>query len=161
MHAGGMVLATRPAACVFCDIVAGQVAASVVYEDDLVLAFMDIAQINPGHALVIPKAHYAALSDLPEVIGAHLFTIAQRLAGVVQRSGVRCEGVNLFLSDGAAAGQEVFHCHLHVLPRFRGDAFRVEPGPSIRPPRGELDAVAQRLSAAYCEAFPADASVVE
>ncbi len=66
---------------------------------------MDIAQINPGHALVIPKAHYAALSDLPEVIGAHLFTIAQRLAGVVQRSGVRCEGVNLFLSDGAAAGR--------------------------------------------------------
>lgn len=151
-----MGLATSQAACVFCAIVAGRAAASVVYEDDLVLAFMDIAQISPGHALVIPKAHYASLSDVPEAAGAHLFTIGRWLAGALRRSGVRCEGVNLFLADGEATGQEVFHCHLHVLPRFRGDAFRVEYGPSTRPPREALDAVARQLSVAYREAFPAD-----
>lgn len=151
----------RHAACVFCDIVAGQVAASAIYEDDLVLAFMDNAPINPGHALVIPKGHHTSLSDLPETLGARLFAVGRRLAGVLRRSGVRCEGITLFLSDGEAAGQEIFHCHLHLLPRFRGDSFRVEHGPAPRPPRGELDAVARRISAAYGAALPADAPPVE
>ncbi len=74
-----------------------------------------------------------------------------------RQSGIRCEGVNLFLSDGEAAGQEVFHCHLHVLPRFQGDSFRVEHGPSVRPSREELEGVAQRLSVAYGETSPGNA----
>ncbi len=161
MSEGGMAMRAGRAACVFCDIVVGQAAASVVYEDHLVLAFMDNFPINPGHTLVIPKAHYASLSEVPETVAAHLFTVSQRLAGVLGGSGVRCEGINLFLSDGEAAGQEVFHCHLHVLPRFGGDSFRVEHGSSMRPPREELDAIARRISAAYGDVSSTYAPPVE
>jgi histidine triad (HIT) family protein len=131
--------------CTFCHIVAGELPASVVYEDELVLALMDINPVNPGHVLVIPRQHYADLADLPEAVGARLFTVAQRVAAALRRTGVRCEGVNLFLADGEVAGQEVFHCHLHVLPRYAGDAFRVHAdwsSPSAHPSREALDAVA-------------------
>ncbi len=154
MSEGSSMPTTSRAVCVFCDIVAGQGAASVVYEDDLVLAFMDNFPINPGHTLVVPKMHYASLSDLPEMVGAHLFTIGQRLAAVLRQSQVRREGVNLFLSDGEAAGQEVFHCHLHILPRFGGDSFHVEHDPSMRLSREEIDAVAQHISGIYSKVFP-------
>ncbi len=149
MSEGSPIAGTSRAMCVFCEMVAGQVAASPVYEDDLVLAFLDNAPINPGHTLVIPKAHHGSLSDLPEATGARIFSVGRHLAGALRRSGIRCEGVNLFLSDGEAAGQEVFHCHLHVLPRFRDDSFRVEHDPSMRPSREELDVVAQRISATF------------
>ena len=109
---------------------------------------MDIAPVNPGHVMVIPRAHVASLEELDEDVGAHLFRIAMRLAAAVRRAGVRCEGVNLFLADGEAAFQEIFHVHLHVLPRWRGDSFRVDADWSARPARDELDAVAARIRAA-------------
>ncbi len=161
MNEGSTIPMTGRAVCVFCEIVVGQAAASLAYEDDLVLAFMDNFPINPGHTLVVPKAHYASLSDLPETTASHLFIIGQRLVGALRQSQIQCEGVNLFLSDGEAAGQEVSHCHLHLLPRFRGDYFRVEHAPSLRPSREELDAVARRISAAYSEAYPTYAPSVD
>src|SRR2546429_665699 len=112
--------------CIFCRIVAGAVPASVVFEDNLALAFMTIGPVNPGHTLVIPKAHLPYLADLPEAVGAHLFTIAQRVAAAIRGSGLRCEGINLFLADGEAAFQEVLHSHLHVFPRYKGDPFRLD-----------------------------------
>ena len=111
--------------CVFCRIVAGAEPASVVYGDANVLAFCDIAPITPGHLLVIPRRHATYLADLDERDGARMFQVAQRLAGALRRSGLRCDGVNLFLADGAAAFQEVFHAHLHVIPRWVGDGFRL------------------------------------
>lgn len=136
--------------CVFCEIVAGREPASVVYRDELCTAFMDIRPVNPGHLLVIPNRHATYLADLPAETGAQLFRVAQRLAAALRRSGLRCEGVNLFLADGEVAGQEVFHVHLHVLPRFRGDGFglRFPPGYGRRPPRPELDETAGRIRAA-------------
>lgn len=111
--------------CVFCRIVAGTAPASVAYADDRVVAFLDIAPITPGHLLVVPRAHAVGLADLDPDTGGHLFQVAQRMAAGLRRSGLRCDGVNLFLADGAAAFQEVFHLHLHVLPRWRGDGFKL------------------------------------
>ncbi len=138
----------KPAAmdCVFCRIVAGNADASVVYEDDRLLAFCDLNPVNPGHLLIIPKIHRAGLVDLDESDGSQMFVIARRLAAAIRRSGLRCEGVNLFLADGLAAGQEVFHVHLHVFPRYRGDRFRLDTGQ--RPAsRGDLDTIAVRVRA--------------
>ena len=135
--------------CVFCEIVAGRVPASVVYEDETALAFMDIQPVNPGHLLIIPRQHASLLADLHEATGAHLFRIAMRMAEALRRSGIRCEGVNLFLADGEAAFQEVFHVHLHVFPRFVGDPFKIEADWSARPARAELDAVAATIRGAY------------
>jgi histidine triad (HIT) family protein len=134
--------------CTFCEIVAGVLPASKVHEDELVLAILDIRPVNPGHMLVLPKQHYPSLADLPEAVGAPLFTVAQRTAAAIRRSGVRCEGIRLTLADGAAAGQDVFHLHLHVIPRFAGDSYRVIVDWSPGPPREELDAVGQRIRAA-------------
>jgi histidine triad (HIT) family protein len=133
--------------CIFCDILAGTQQSSVAYQDDLCTAFMDIQPVNPGHVLVIPNRHAAFLGDLDEETGAHMFRLAQRLAGALRRSGVRCEGVNLFLADGEAAMQEVFHVHLHVFPRYAGDGFGLTFGPEYfyRPERSELDRVARLI----------------
>jgi histidine triad (HIT) family protein len=145
---------SSPAACVFCRIVTGEAEASVVHDDATAIAFMTLGPVNPGHVLVVPKGHYPSLADLPEAVGAHCFTVAQRLAAALRRSGVRCDGINLFLADGAAAFQEVFHFHLHVFPRFTGDRFRITADWSVRPSRAELDAVAAQLRAAYRAADP-------
>jgi histidine triad (HIT) family protein len=109
---------------------------------------MDIQPINPGHLLVVPNQHASSLADLPEEVGAHMFSVAQRLAIALRKSdALRCEGVNLFIADGAAAGQEVFHVHIHVIPRFRGDGFgfRFGPGYGHRPQRSELDSIADQI----------------
>jgi diadenosine tetraphosphate (Ap4A) HIT family hydrolase len=133
--------------CVFCRIVAGTAPGSVVHEDDDLLAFCDLNPVNPGHLLVIPKRHSTGLADLPEPDGARMFTLAHRLAATVRRTTLKCEGVNLFLADGEAAGQEVFHVHLHVIPRFAGDPFRLSPG-QRRASRGRLDDVAAQVRTA-------------
>lgn len=137
------------AGCVFCAIVAGEAPASVVYDDEGILAFMDIGPVTPGHLLVIPKVHVPGLDGLDEALGARMFTIAMRLAAALRGSGLRCEGINLFLADGEAAFQEVFHVHLHVFPRFAGDTFRLAADWSQRPNRATLDAIAARIRAAH------------
>lgn len=133
--------------CIFCDIVAEKAAASVVYRDALCTAFMDIQPVNPGHLLVVPNAHATYLADLPAETGAQMFRVAQRLAHAVRASAVRCEGVNLFVADGEAAGQEVFHVHLHVFPRYARDGFGLTFSPAyfVKPTREALDAVAAQL----------------
>ena len=136
-------------ACIFCGIVGGDLPASAVYEDAVVLAFMDINPVNPGHVLVVPKAHLPNLADMDEATGERLFTIATRMARALRRSDIRCDAVNLFLADGVEAGQEVLHVHLHVIPRFGSDAFKIEADWSAPPPRQELDDRADRLRQAY------------
>ncbi|MGW4403473.1 HIT family protein [Nonomuraea sp. NPDC004702] len=108
-------------ACVFCEIVAGRAVASVVYGDDDVLAILDLRPATPGHVLVIPRAHVAGLAEAGDAVGGPIWRAARRVAAALRASGLRCEGVRLSLADGEAAGQEVFHLHLHVVPRFAGD----------------------------------------
>ena len=136
--------------CVFCGIVAGELEASVVHEDERTLAFMDIQPLTSGHLLVVPRRHASFLAELDPRDGAELFRVAQRAAAALRRSALRCEGVNFFLADGAAAGQEVFHVHLHVFARFPGDGFglRHPPDYAVRP-REELDAAASALQQAW------------
>jgi histidine triad (HIT) family protein len=133
--------------CVFCALLAGQLPSSFVYRDEVCSAFMDIQPVNAGHLLVVPNRHATYLADLEPQIGGQMFQLAQRLAAALRRSDVKCEGVNLFLADGEAAMQEVFHVHLHVIPRYRGDGFGLKFGPNYfhRPPRDELDRVAALL----------------
>ena len=107
--------------CIFCDIISGLAPASFVHQDDLCVAFMDIHPVNPGHVLVVPRSHAALLTELDEASAGHLMQVAQQVDAALRRTGLKCEGVNLFLADGRAAGQDVFHVHLHVFPRFHGD----------------------------------------
>ena len=134
--------------CVFCQIVQGNSPATFVHEDDVVVAFLDINPVTPGHLLVVPRAHLPALSDVDAATGAHMFNVAQRMAAALRTSGVRCDGVNLFYADGEAAFQEVFHAHLHVLPRFEGDGFKLMADWQSSPTRDELDAVGHQIRTA-------------
>ena len=136
--------------CVFCEILAGRLPASAVLRDRGCTAFMDIQPINAGHVLVVPEDHVANLADLPEDTGAHLFRTAQKVAAALYESGLECEGVNLFLADGEAAGQDVFHVHLHVFPRYAGDGFglRLGRGYAEKPDREVLEEAAKRIRTA-------------
>ena len=133
--------------CVFCKLIAGALPVSIVEETQDTLAVMDIQPVTPGHVLVIPKIHAPYLADLDPPLAAKIFATGLRVAAALRASSIRCEGVNLFLADGEAAGQEIFHAHLHIFPRFRDDGFglRFSPGYSVLPPRSELDELAERL----------------
>ncbi|HXR11951.1 MAG TPA: HIT family protein [Gaiellaceae bacterium] len=109
--------------CVFCDIVAGEAPASMVHEDERTVTFLDIRPITPGHLLVVPREHAAYLAELDPEDGAQLFRVGMRAAAALRSSSLRCEGVNFHLADGVVAGAEVFHVHLHVIPRYSGDGF--------------------------------------
>jgi histidine triad (HIT) family protein len=133
--------------CIFCKLLSGELEVSLVYRDHSSSAFMDIQPVNPGHMLVVPNRHARSLADLHEAEGAQMFGVAQRLARALRESGVNCQGVNLFLADGEAAGQEVFHVHLHIFPRYRGDGFGLSFPPNYgqKPTRRELNEIAEQV----------------
>ena len=106
--------------CVFCRIVAGELPASVVHEDESVLAFMDIAQLSAAHVLVIPKGHAETIDQLPLDAAGPLMSGVVRVAAAV-RSAFAPDGISVWQSNGEAAGQEVPHVHFHVLARRAGD----------------------------------------
>ena len=135
-----------PSGCLFCRLAVRDGEVSVVHEDTRTVTIMDIHPIQPGHMLVIPKAHAAHLADLDPEDGAQMFRVGQAAARSVRASSLRCEGVNFLLADGEAAGQEVWHVHLHVVPRFNGDGLEFRfPMDSTTRPRSELDAAAAAL----------------
>ena len=119
----------------------------MVFRDAQCAAFMDIHPINAGHVLVVPIGHAAQLSELDASAAARVMIVAQQVAAALRASPLRCEGVNLMLADGEAAGQEVFHVHMHVLPRYAGDGFGFRRGPNSKnaAPRHELEGVAAQL----------------
>lgn len=134
--------------CIFCSIVAGEAPASIVHESDRVMAFMDINPVTPGHLLVVPKAHAADLGDVEPEDTAEMMVTAQALDTAIRRSSIRSDGVNLFYADGEAAGQEVFHAHLHVFPRFAGDGFGLTIRRDAPPSRSDLDRLADMVNRA-------------
>ena len=136
------------ARCIFCEIVAGRSPASFVHRDAMVSAFLDIRPVTPGHLLVVPNEHVASIRDVPATWASQMFEVARQLAQLLSTAGVvRADGVNLYVADGEAAGQDVFHAHIHVIPRFEGDGFVLDAGAWTRPAptRDELDDVAHRL----------------
>lgn len=138
-----------PQECVFCRIASGELEASLVAEDEHAIAFMDRRPINAGHVLVIPRRHASQLDDMSEEEAAHVFRLVHRVASALPQSGIRCEGYHLSQANGAAAGQEVFHAHFHLVPRFEGDPVRFAVAPN-RPQysREQLDEFAQSITAA-------------
>jgi histidine triad (HIT) family protein len=135
--------------CTFCDLVRGAGEVSACYEDADAVAFMDIQPVNAGHVLVVPREHHESLFDVPRELGVHLFDVTMRVAAAVKRV-TQCEGMNIVVNSGAAAGQDEIHYHVHIIPRRKGDGFDV-PLPfegSEMPDRTLLDATAARISAA-------------
>ena len=114
--------------CIFCEIREGREPGSIVYEDKMVTALMTINPANPGHTLIVPKRHVTSLSDVGAQLGAELFKISVRVAEAIKRSGVRCDGIDLFLSNGEPQ-KEILHLHMHVIPRFEGDGLEIDFGP--------------------------------
>ncbi|HEX9631437.1 MAG TPA: HIT family protein [Gemmatimonadales bacterium] len=135
--------------CVFCRIVTGQEPASRVYEDDLAVAFLDLYPVHAGHTLVVPRRHLSDLRECDGALAAHLFAVSARLAPGVTRA-MGADGFNIWTAAGRAAGQTVFHLHLHVLPRFHRDGFgpRLAMDGAVAAARSELDRVAARILAA-------------
>lgn len=136
-------------ACAFCAILAGRLPASVVHEDDQVVAFMDLRQAVPGHVLVIPRRHVETLFELDEDTAARLMRVAVRIARAADRA-LAPDGLNLWQSNRDAGGQEVPHVHLHVQPRRVDDGLlRIyRQGVPAPADRAMLDALAARLRAA-------------
>jgi len=132
--------------CVFCKIVAGQIPSTRVYEDGSTLVFMDIGEVNPGHVLVTVKPHVENIFSLNDALAAAVFRTAARVARAVQKA-YSPEGVTLYQANGEAAGQTVFHFHLHLVPRYAQDGMRLT-WPAKNPPREQLEANAAKLRAA-------------
>jgi histidine triad (HIT) family protein len=131
--------------CVFCRIVDGRGEASIVASSDGAVAFLDLQPVTPGHVLVVPRAHAAHLADVEDADGAAVWSLAARVAAGLRAAGL-AEGVNLLLADGAVTWQTVWHVHLHVVPRRRGDGLRLLAA-WTRPGRADLDATADRIRA--------------
>lgn len=131
--------------CIFCKIIAGEIPAAKIYEDELVLAFLDIGPINFGHTLVIPKEHHESSATIPEATAGRMFRVGSRI-GIALKRKFEYEAFNLHLADGTAAGQVVMHAHLHVVPRGVEDGFRWN-WRQLSYKKGELKEFAGELSA--------------
>jgi histidine triad (HIT) family protein len=101
--------------CVFCKIIRKELTANLVYEDDDVIAFLSNRPVNEGHTLVVPKKHYVDIHDVPELDAANLFGVTKRIASCVRDAMVPA-GIRIVQNNGAAAGQVVFHLHVHIIP---------------------------------------------
>jgi histidine triad (HIT) family protein len=134
--------------CVFCAILSGDLPANYVYQDDVVVSIMDINPVTPGHLLVLPREHRPDLVDLNDEIAAHMMNVARRAAAGLRASDESVLGINLYLADGPAAGQEVAHAHIHVVPRYLNDGFGLRVTRGEPPTREDLEATAKRVASA-------------
>jgi len=129
--------------CIFCQISSGQAPASFVYEDEDVFGIMSLDQPNPYKVLVIPRAHIETIYDLSEDQAARIFQAAVKIARAVREASV-CEGLNVVQSNGRTGQQDVFHFHLHLVPRFHGDDILIS-WRNNRAERDELDRMAEEI----------------
>lgn len=129
--------------CIFCKIIAGEIPCSKVYETETILAFLDIAPVSQGHALVIPKGHYPQVWDLPNKLGPELL-VAQKVVGRALMTITGAQGLNIGMNNFIAAGQLVMHAHYHLIPRFDNDGLTLWPGKSYES-MDEMNALAEKL----------------
>ncbi|MGQ9688196.1 MAG: HIT family protein [Desulfobaccales bacterium] len=128
--------------CIFCRIAAGQAPATRIFETDKVLAFLDIAPVHYGHTLVIPKQHYETLLDLPDDLWLEMGQVSRRVAQALQEV-MFARGFNVMMNNFDAAGQVVFHAHVHIVPRFLSDGLHLFPQGRYLP--GDMEKVGQQL----------------
>jgi histidine triad (HIT) family protein len=109
---------------IFAKIIAREIPAHFVYEDDLVVAFLDISQATKGHTLIVPKEIYANIFEMPEELAAHLFKVTVKLSTAI-KNAFQVNGVNLLSNNGEVSGQTVFHFHIHIIPRYEKDDIKI------------------------------------
>jgi len=125
--------------------VRSELPATKVYEDAEVLGFLDIKPVNPGHTLVIPKKHFESIHDTPDELVAKMIIVAKKIAGAIQKN-LGAQGVNIGMNNGRAAGQLVLHAHIHVMPRYGTDSFKLWLGKEYK--SGERETVAEKIKSA-------------
>ena len=113
--------------CIFCKILAGEIPSAVVYEDDDFKAILDVNPAVRGHVIILPKNHAANIFELPDEDASKVMVVAKKIAAAVRKTYL-CDGVNILQNNGAAAGQSVFHLHVHVIPRYEGDTDSINIG---------------------------------
>ena len=132
--------------CIFCKIANGEIPSATVYEDEDFRAILDLGPANAGHTLILPKNHYANLAELPDALAGRVLAVARKI-GLAQQKALAADGFNVLQNNGTAAGQSVFHYHVHVIPRYEGD----NAVPNWTPGSyadGEMDETAKKLQEA-------------
>ena len=131
--------------CIFCKIINKEIPASVIYEDADTLAFLDISPVNLGHTLVIPKKHFKNILETPEDVMAHMMKIVKKVSHGLE--ALKPDGINIKMNNREAAGQDVFHSHIHIIPRFTGDGFEPWRGKN-KYKEGEKEEIAEKIISA-------------
>ena len=111
--------------CIFCKIANGQIPSATLYEDEDFRVILDLGPASKGHALILPKEHAANLFELPDEIGAKVIPLAKKVGGRLYE-GLHCDGFNVVQNNGETAGQTVFHFHVHLIPRYKGDTVNMQ-----------------------------------
>lgn len=114
----------KKADCIFCKIANGEIPSTTLYEDDDFRVIFDISPASKGHVLILPKEHADNVFDLPEETASKIFVLAKKVAAAV-KAALSCDGINILQNNGEAAGQSVFHLHMHVIPRYQGDTVKI------------------------------------
>lgn len=129
--------------CIFCKIANGEIPSRTIEENDMFKVVLDVGPATKGHALILPKDHYTNLYDLPEDVATEVYKTAKKIA-LKMKEKLGCDGVNIVQNNEEAAGQTVFHFHMHVIPRYKDDGQVIgwKPG---QPTAEELDAIAEVL----------------
>lgn len=132
--------------CIFCKIIAGEIPSYCVYEDEDFKAILDVNPSARGHVIILPKEHAANIFELPDEYAAKVMVVAKKIAKAVKET-YHCDGINILQNNGEAAGQTVFHLHVHVIPRFDGDTDTINIGWKPMDTPEDLPAVAEQIKA--------------
>lgn len=127
--------------CIFCKIVSGELPSRKIYEDDISLAFLDINPVNKGHTLIVPKEHFENVYDIKEDILGHLIKVSKKISNALKQSGA--DGINIIMNNEKDAGQVVFHLHIHIIPREKGD--NLPMWPSKKPNEKEMEDIQKNI----------------
>lgn len=130
--------------CIFCKILAGEIPSTAVYEDDDFKAILDVNPAARGHVIIMPKNHAANIYELPDEDASKIMIVAKKIATAIEKA-YHCDGVNILQNNGEAAGQTVFHLHVHVIPRFKGDTVNIGWKQGDMPE--DLDAICKEIQA--------------
>jgi histidine triad (HIT) family protein len=131
--------------CIFCKIIRGEIPSYKIYEDDETLAFLSTGPNNPGHTLVIPKDHVENVYEMDENHYGPVMRAVKKVAVAVKK-GVNADGINVHMNNDGPAGQVIFHAHIHIIPRFKGDGLTHWPGKQYKV--GEAESIAPKIQAA-------------
>lgn len=129
--------------CIFCKLASGEFPSATVYEDDLFRAILDISPAAKGHTLLLPKTHAVNLFGLDELEVSKALLVAKKLAAAIQKT-LQCDGINILQNNGTAAGQSVFHFHIHLIPRYEEDGVTI-PWKSLSYSDGEAFELANKI----------------